>query len=186
MEFRRLDISNVILVLPRRFSDGRGWLAETWSAPSFAAAGIDVPFVQDNHSFSRQAGTVRALHFQLPPHAQAKLVRVARGAIFDVALDLRRGSPSYGRFVTATLAADDGEELFIPCGFAHGFSTLMPETEVIYKVSKPYAPAAESGLIWSDPDLAIPWPVKREAAILSERDGKLPRFAGFVSPFSFP
>ncbi len=186
MEFRRLDIPDLVLVLPRRFSDGRGWLAETWSAPSFAAAGIDVPFVQDNHTFSRQAGTVRALHFQLPPHAQAKLVRVARGAIFDVALDLRRGSPSFGRFVTAKLTADDGEELFIPSGFAHGFATLKPDTEVIYKVSKPYALAAERGLIWNDPDLAIPWPVTGKAAILSEKDGKLPRFADFVSPFSFP
>ena len=186
MEFRRLDISDVVLVLPRRFSDGRGWFAETWSERHFAGAGIDLRFVQDNHSHSRQTGTVRALHFQLPPHTQAKLVRVLRGAAFDVAVDLRRGSQSYGRFVTATLTAEIGEELFIPSGFAHGFSTLMPETEVIYKVSMPYAPAAESGLIWNDPDLAIPWPVKQEAAILSDKDGKLPRFASFVSPFSLP
>jgi len=186
MEFRRLDIPDLILIVPRRFSDERGWFAETWTAARFAEIGIDLLFVQDNHSYSRQAGTVRALHFQLPPHAQAKLVRVLRGAAFDVAVDLRRGSPTYGRFVTTTLTAERGEELFVPAGFAHGFSTLQPDTEVFYKVDKPYAPAADSGLVWNDPDLAIPWPVQREAAILSEKDGKLPRFADFESPFSYP
>jgi len=185
MEFRRLDIPDVILVLPSRFTDERGWLAETWSAARFAEAGIGLQFVQDNHSFSKSRGTVRALHFQLPPHEQAKLVRVVRGTAFDVAVDLRRGSPSYGRFASATLTAEGGEQLLIPAGFAHGFATLAPDTEVLYKVDGPYAPASEGGILWNDPDLAIPWPVKPEAAILSDKDRKLPRFAGFDSPFRF-
>jgi dTDP-4-dehydrorhamnose 3,5-epimerase len=186
MEIRRLEIPDVVLIRPRRIPDGRGWFAETWNAREFAEAGIDVVFVQDNHSYSARAGTVRALHFQRPPHDQAKLVRVLAGAIFDVAVDLRRGSPTYGRHVTATLTAERGEELFIPTGFAHGFATLAPDTEVLYKVDKPYAAAFDSGLFWNDPELAIPWPVKPDVATVSEKDGKFPRLADFESPFTLP
>jgi len=141
--------------------------------------------VQDNHSYSREAGTVRGLHFQRPPAAQAKLVRVTRGRILDVAVDVRRGSPTYGRWVGVELSAETGDQLFVPVGFAHAFCTLEAHTEVLYKVSALYDPDADAGLIWNDPDLAIPWPVSAEKAIVSRKDGELPRFESFASPFSF-
>ena len=172
-----LAIAAVKLVTPKRFGDHRGYFAETWSRRAFAAAGLDVDFVQDNHSLSRDKGTIRGLHFQLPPRAQAKLVRVVAGAILDVAVDLRRSSPTFGKHVTATLSAEEGACLFLPAGFAHGFATLEPDTEVIYKVSDVYAPDLDRGLAFDDPDLAIEWPVGAEQAIVSDKDRRQPRLA---------
>uniref|UniRef100_UPI002FC62213 dTDP-4-dehydrorhamnose 3,5-epimerase n=1 Tax=Bosea sp. (in: a-proteobacteria) TaxID=1871050 RepID=UPI002FC62213 len=163
----------------------RGYFMETWSAEAFAAAGIGAVFVQDNQSLSGTRGVVRGLHFQAPPVPQAKLVRVLKGSIFDVAVDLRSGSPSYGRWCGATLTADGAEQLFVPHGFAHGFCTLEPGTEVAYKVDGPYAPECEGGLAWNDPALAIDWPIAAGEAQLSGRDAALPGFAGFASPFRY-
>lgn len=183
--FEPLAIPAVVLVRPKKFGDARGYFMETWSEAAFAAAGIAAAFVQDNQSLSAARGVVRGLHFQAPPTPQAKLVRVLRGAVFDVAVDLRKGSPSYGRWCAATLTADGAEQLFVPRGFAHGFCTLEPGTEVAYKVDGPYAPDCEGGLAWDDPDLAIAWPIAPEEAQLSGKDAALPGFAGFTSPFAY-
>jgi len=163
------------VLVPERHGDARGWLAETFSEPALAQAGLPGRFVQENQSYSREAGTLRGLHYQVAPHVQAKLVRVIRGAILDVAVDLRRGSPGFGRHVTAELSAENGRQLFIPGGFAHGFCTLEPETEVLYKLSDVYAPACERGVRFDDPALAIPWPRQWEWTI-SEKDRHWPRF----------
>ena len=184
MEVKTTALPGVLMLKPRRFADSRGYFVETYNQRILAEAGVVAHFVQDNQSFSSKAGTIRGLHFQLPPAAQAKLVRALRGAIFDVAVDLRRGSPTFGRWIGATLTADGGEQLFIPRGFAHAFCTLEDDAEVAYKVDDFYAPKCDSGLIWNDPDLAIAWPVKADA-ILSEKDAKLGSFKDFVSPFHF-
>lgn len=181
--FAPLAIPTVVLIRPKKFGDARGYFMETWSQEAFAAAGIDAVFVQDNQSLSAARGVVRGLHFQGPPAPQAKLVRVLKGAIFDVAVDIRVGSPSYGRWCAATLTAEGAEQLFVPRGFAHGFCTLEPGTEVTYKVDGPYAPETEGGLNWNDPELAIDWPVSAAEAQLSGKDAVLPGFAGFASPF---
>jgi dTDP-4-dehydrorhamnose 3,5-epimerase len=180
-----LDLNGVKLIKTPRFADSRGFFSEVYNKRAFSAAGIDVTFVQDNHSLSVAKGTVRGLHFQIPPFAQAKLVRVIRGAIFDVAVDLRRGSPSYGRHISAVLSAKDSQLLFLPIGFAHGFCTLEPNTEVVYKVSDYYAPDHDRGMLWNDPDLAIDWPVGEDAAILSEKDRNLPRFKDLPEIFPY-
>lgn len=177
-------IPEVKLIRPSRHHDLRGVFAETYSEAALATFGITTRFVQDNHSISRRAGTVRGLHFQIPPFAQAKLVRVVRGAVYDVAVDLRRGSPTFGRHVAAILTAADWTMLFVPEGFAHGFCTLADDTEVVYKVSAPYAPTHDRGLFWADPDLAIDWPVAEDAAILSDKDRRQPRFADLENWFS--
>jgi len=184
LSVERLSIEAVILVKPKKFGDARGYFLESYNARAFAEAGIDVTFVQDNQSLSVQRGTIRGLHFQTPPEQQAKLVRVLKGSIFDVAVDLRRGSQTYGRWCAATLTGEGAEQVFIPRGFAHGFCTLEPDTEVAYKVDGFYAPACDAGLRWDDPDIGIDWPVGASDAILSEKDMKLPSFAGFVSPFT--
>jgi dTDP-4-dehydrorhamnose 3,5-epimerase len=183
MNVTSLQIGEVKIVVPRKFSDERGYFVETWSRKTFADCGIDVEFVQDNASLSRQAMTVRGLHYQAPPMAQAKLVRVLRGSIFDVAVDLRRASPTFGRYVSATLTADGSEQLFIPAGFAHGFCTLEPDTEIAYKVSGFYSREHDTGVVWNDPDVGIEWPLRGRDPILSEKDVKLPRLAATVSPF---
>lgn len=182
MEITPLDIPGVKLVKPRRFGDHRGFFMETYSAPKLAEGGITCPFVQDNHSLSEHARVLRGLHFQAPPHAQDKLVRVVRGRVWDVAVDIRRGSPTYGKWVAAELSAENDTQIFVPVGFAHGFVTLEPATEVLYKVSDIYAPETEGGIIWNDPDLAIPWPFDGDPS-LSSKDAVLPRFAEFESPF---
>ena len=156
---------------------------ETYNRAIYAAAGIEAEFVQDNQSLSAPPLTVRGLHFQLPPHPQAKLVRVTRGAIFDVAVDLRSDSETYGRWCGARLTAESGEQLFIPAGFAHGFCTTEPDTEVCYKVDGLYAPACDAGLRWDDPTVAIDWPLDGGAPVLSAKDAALPAFATFQSPF---
>jgi len=181
--FEPLAIPAVVLIRPKRFGDARGYFMETYHAAAFAAAGIDAVFIQDNQSLSAARGVVRGLHFQAPPAAQAKLVRVLKGAIFDVAVDLRVGSPSYGAWCGARLTADGAEQLFVPRGFAHGFCTIEPDTEVAYKVDGPYAPDTEGGLAFDDPDLAIDWPIAPEQAQLSDKDLALPRLAAFESPF---
>lgn len=175
MKVERLAIPDVILLAPPRFADARGFFSETWNAVRCAEAGIAGPFVQDNHSFSRTTGTVRGLHCQIAPSVQGKLVRCVRGAIWDVAVDLRHGSPTYGQHVAAELSAENWYQLWIPGGFLHGFCTLVPDTEVIYKVTADYDRAAERGVVWDDPDLALPWPVASESVVLSDKDRVLPR-----------
>jgi dTDP-4-dehydrorhamnose 3,5-epimerase len=175
LNIRALALAEIKLISSRRVNDRRGHFAETYVRSEFAAAGIPQEFVQDNLSRSRAPGTVRGLHFQIPPFAQAKLVRVLHGRVFDVCVDLRRSSPGYGRHVAVELAGDADEQLFVPAGFAHGFCTLEPETEVFYKVDAVYSAEHERGLDWSDPALAIPWPVAKGKAILSDRDSALPR-----------
>lgn len=177
-------IPEVRVLRPCVHRDRRGLFSEVWSAQAFVEARMAVDFVQDNHSRSTYQGTVRGLHFQAPPFAQAKLVRVVRGAVFDVAVDLRRGSPTYARHVGVTLSAEDWTQVLVPAGFAHGFVTLEPETEVLYKVSAPYAPEHERGIAWNDPALGIDWPVGEGDAVVSDRDRALPRLAEMATPFA--
>lgn len=178
-----LSVPGVLLIRGRRFGDARGYFTETWAEAPFRELGIESRFVQENQSLSASPGTVRGLHFQRPPSAQAKLVRVVAGAIFDVAVDLRAGSPSYGRWCGATLSAQNGDQLFIPQGFAHGFCTTEPDTIVCYKVDAPYDPATDSGLRWDDPDIGIVWPPQAGQPTLSGKDAVLPALREFVSPF---
>ena len=165
-------------VVPKRFGDARGWFSETFRVDALARAGITAPFVQDNQSFSAPKGTIRGLHFQVAPQAQAKLVRVLPGAILDVAVDIRRDSPTYGQHVAVTLDAEGGEQLFIPHGFAHGFCTLTPDTMVAYKVDAYYSPAHDRALAWNDPEVGIAWPISGAEAILSDKDQAAPRLSG--------
>jgi dTDP-4-dehydrorhamnose 3,5-epimerase len=170
-----LGIPGPLLIVPRLFRDGRGFFLETWSERDFGALGVRERFVQDNHSLSAAAGTVRGMHFQLPPRAQAKLVRVLRGAVLDVVVDLRRGSPTRGRHAAAELSAANARQVYVPAGFAHGFCTLEPDTEVAYKCSDYYDRDLERGVAWDDPDLALPWPVAADRAVLSDKDRRQPR-----------
>ena len=184
MQISESGISDVKILLPEKHGDHRGFFSEAYNKQALAEVGVDVDFVQDNHSLSAERGTVRGLHFQAPPFAQDKLVRVVRGTVFDVAVDLRRKSPTYGRHVSVVLSAEAWNQILVPIGFAHGFMTLEPDTEVVYKVSNYYVPDHDEGLLWNDPDLAIPWPLDAGAAILSPKDGKLPKLAEIDSPFS--
>ena len=170
-------IDAVRIVDARRFGDNRGFFRETFNARDFAASGLPNAFVQDNHSRSAERGTVRGLHFQHQPHAQGKLVQCVRGAIFDVAVDLRQGSPTFGQHVSVELSEDNGLQLWVPEGFAHGFCTLEPASEVMYKVTDYYAPEADAGIFWNDPALAIDWPVSEADATLSDKDRQLPLLA---------
>ncbi|MFA7637802.1 MAG: dTDP-4-dehydrorhamnose 3,5-epimerase [Parvibaculum sp.] len=178
-------IPDVKILVPQRHGDARGYFSETYNRRVLAEAGIGVDFVQDNESLSAEVGTIRGLHFQTPPFEQAKLVRVLTGAIFDVAVDLRAGSPSYGRYVAVRLSAEEGNQLFIPAGFAHGLCTLEPDTRVFYKVDRHYSADHDAGIIWNDTDIGIEWPVSAEEAILSGKDRLLPGLAGFHSPFTY-
>jgi dTDP-4-dehydrorhamnose 3,5-epimerase len=180
-----LALTDVLLVRPRKHSDQRGYFVETYNQRVFHEAGMLCAFVQDNQSLSTQRGTIRGLHFQTAPEPQAKLVRVLAGSVFDVAVDLRAGSPTYGRWCGATLTAEGGEQLFIPVGFAHAFCTLEPETIVAYKVDGFYNKAAEGGLRWDDPDIAIDWPVSREAVLVSDKDAALPFLRDLKAPITF-
>ena len=177
-------MDSIIHLIPRRFEDHRGFFAETYSRKTYAEQGIDKDFIQDNHSLSRQVGTLRGLHFQAPPRAQAKLVRCGRGAIFDVAVDIRKGSPSYGKWQGYKLSAKNGHQMYIPIGFAHGFVTLEPDSEIVYKCSDYYAPETEGSLAWYDLDIGINWPLEGEPTI-SERDQLSPLLNEFESPFSY-
>lgn len=179
------QIPGVKLVTPAKFGDRRGFFSETYSRKAFAAARIDLDFVQDNHATSAEPGTVRGLHFQIAPMAQAKLVRVTRGAIFDVAVDIRRGSPTFGKWVGARISAEEWNQILVPAGFAHGYCTLEPDTEVVYKVTDYYAPEHERGLLWNDPAIGIDWPAGADKAILSDKDRKLPGLADLPAYFTW-
>ncbi|MEN8832585.1 MAG: dTDP-4-dehydrorhamnose 3,5-epimerase [Pacificibacter sp.] len=184
MKSELTSLSGVVLLTPRRFGDHRGFFAETYSHRAYSEVGIDINFVQDNHSLSSEVGTVRGLHFQAPPAAQAKLVRCGRGAIFDVAVDIRKGSPTYGQWVGYELSADNGAQLFIPAGFAHGFATLKPDSEIVYKCSDYYAPQTEGAVRWDDPAIGIDWPLSCDP-ILSDKDAVAPLLSAFESPFLY-
>ncbi|EIG57079.1 dTDP-4-dehydrorhamnose 3,5-epimerase [Bradyrhizobium sp. WSM1253] len=183
LELRSLAIPDVKVIRPDRFSDARGYFCETFQRSAFAAKGILHDFVQDNQSSSDRIGTVRGLHFQRPPFAQAKLIRVLNGAIHDIAVDLRRSSPSFGKHIAIQLDSESGEQLFIPKGFAHGFCTLQPQTVVLYKVDQVYAPSHDAGIYWADPALGIKWPVTTSEAQVSPRDQTLPALNQFACVF---
>jgi dTDP-4-dehydrorhamnose 3,5-epimerase len=177
MQIEDAAIPAVKIVTPKRHGDARGFFSEVYGRAAWRAAGMDLDFVQDNHSFSAPAGVIRGLHFQTAPFAQDKLVRVVRGRILDVAVDLRRGSPSFGRHVAVELSAENWRQMLIPVGFAHGFCTLEPDCEVLYKVTNVYSPAHDRGLAFDDPALGIAWGVDPAKAVLSEKDRKHPRLA---------
>lgn len=185
LELEALDLPEVAILRMPRHSDDRGFFSETYNKRVFAEGGIDIEFVQDNHAMSVQAGTVRGLHFQTPPFAQDKLVRVVRGAIFDVAVDIRGGSPTFGQHVSAIITAEAWNQILVPVGFAHGLATLEPDTEVIYKVSARYSPEHDRGLFWRDPALGIDWPVSEAEAILSEKDKRLPKLSELPDYFHY-
>ncbi|MDW4549869.1 dTDP-4-dehydrorhamnose 3,5-epimerase [Defluviimonas sp. D31] len=185
MKIKKTALPGMLILTPRRFGDARGWFSEVWNQKTYADHGIDTAFVQDNHSYSRDVGTVRGLHFQSPPHAQAKLVRCARGRILDVAVDIRRGSPSYGDWVGVELSAENGQQVLIPAGFLHGFVTLEPDCEVLYKCSDTYAPDCDGAVRFDDPDLGIDWGLDPKAAILSDKDAAAQSFRDFQSPFVY-
>lgn len=179
MEFTPTEIADIVEVRPKRFGDNRGWFSESYRRDLFADAGIDVVFVQDNESFSATPGTVRGLHYQLPPFAQDKLVRVLSGAILDVAVDIREGSPTFGHHVARRLSAEVGNQLLVPAGFAHGFMTLTPDVHLAYKVTALYSAESERTIRWNDPALGIEWPAVDgvDEPTLSERDAAAPDFA---------
>ncbi len=178
-------VADVLLITPRRFGDERGWFSETYSAAALAEAGFMRRFVQDNHAMSARRGVVRGLHFQAPPWAQDKLLRVARGAVLDVAVDIRRGSSTFGRAVAVELSEENGRQLLVPRGFAHGYLTLTERADVLYKVTDAYAPEAEGGLLWSDPALEIDWPVAPGEVTVNARDAAWPSLAALQSPFTY-
>lgn len=182
MDVEETEIAGLLIIRPPRFGDNRGFFSETYNKSAFFDIGVRCDFVQDNHSLSTQRGTIRGLHFQAPPRGQAKLVRCVRGSIFDVAVDIRAGSETYGRWVGVTLSAENGRQLFVPEGFAHGFSTLEPDTEIVYKCSDYYAPDTEGAICWNDPDLAIAWPDGPDT-VISDKDARAGRFADFDTPF---
>ena len=172
-----------MLIKPRRFADERGWFMESWSRRTLAELGVEAEFVQDNHSLSIPVGTLRGLHFQLPPHAQGKLVRCTAGRVMDYALDIRRGSPTWGRWVGTELSAENGHQLWVPVGFAHAFVTLEPDTEIAYKVTDYYAPACDAGIRWDS--VGIDWPLPPSGPVLSDKDKTLPPLDAFDSPFAY-
>jgi len=179
------ELSGVIEFTPPKSGDHRGFFSEVFKQSVLDAEGVEVRWVQDNQSFSAQPGTVRGLHLQAPPFAQAKLIRVLRGAIFDVAVDIRRGSPTYGQWVGVELSAEKWNQLLVPVGYAHGFMTLVPDCEILYKVSARYAPDEEMAIRWDDPDLAIAWPDIGVEPVLSGKDAVAPSFAAFNTPFFY-
>jgi dTDP-4-dehydrorhamnose 3,5-epimerase len=183
MEITDCQIPDVKIIRPRKYTDHRGFFSETFNKRNLTEAGLDLDFVQDNHSLSLQKGVVRGLHFQAAPFSQDKLIRVTRGAVFDVALDIRRSSPTFGQHVGFVLDAENWQQAFVPIGFAHGFVTLEENTEVLYKVTNYYAPTHDRGVLWNDPALDIPWPMSPEEAVISEKDGGLPTLAEAVDLF---
>ena len=185
MLFERLNIDGPILIVPKKFGDSRGYFMETFRASLFEAEVGQFTFVQDNRSMSAEVGTVRGLHFQLEPKAQGKLVSCTAGALLDVAVDIRSGSPTYGQFVAEELSAENARELWVPPGFAHGFCTLEPNTVISYKVTDYYSPEHDRGLSWNDPALGIDWPVSADRAILSDKDRKQPTLAALGSVFQY-
>ncbi|MBU1041421.1 MAG: dTDP-4-dehydrorhamnose 3,5-epimerase [Proteobacteria bacterium] len=183
MRLIETGLPGLVVLEPRLFRDERGYFLEAYNQAKFAGLGIQADFVQDNHAYSKQPFVLRGLHFQKPPFAQAKLVWVVRGSVLDVAVDLRRGSPTYGRNFCVELTAENFKRLFIPRGFAHGYVTLEPDTEFLYKVDAPYDAQSDAGILWNDPELAVPWPDC--APILSAKDRDLPLLKNFVTPFVY-
>jgi dTDP-4-dehydrorhamnose 3,5-epimerase len=180
-----LTITDVKVVTPTIARDERGFFSEIYNRRAYSEAGIDAEFVQDNHSLSRAKGVLRGLHFQTEPFAQGKLVRVLRGSIFDVAVDIRRGSPTFGRHVSCVLSAENWSQMWVPVGFAHGFCTLEPDTEVVYKVTALYAPQCDKGIAFDDPDLGIAWPIAAADAVLSDKDRRHPRLRDLPAHFTY-
>ena len=185
MQIEQTSLPGVVIITPARHGDARGFFSESWNRARLEEAGIAIDFVQDNHSLSEQVGTVRGLHFQSPPHAQAKLVRCGRGALYDVAVDIRRGSPTYGQWVGVELSFENGRQLLIPEGFLHGFVTRAPMTEIIYKCSDYYAPDCDGAVRFDDPEIGIDWGIDPAAAVLSAKDAKAPLLRDFASPFVY-
>ena len=185
LEIETTALPGVLILTPKRFGDHRGFFCESWNRARMAEAGVTIDWVQDNHSLSREVGTVRGLHFQSPPHAQAKLVRCGRGRLFDVAVDIRKDSPTFGRWVGEDLSFDNGKQLLIPAGFLHGFVTREVDTEVVYKCSDYYAPECDGAVRFDDPDIGIDWGLAPEAAILSDKDKVAPLLADFDTPFTW-
>ena len=185
MHIEKTALPGVLVLTPARFGDDRGFFSESWNRKRLQEAGIDIEFVQDNHSLSKAVGTVRGLHFQSPPHAQAKLVRCGRGALFDVAVDIRQGSPTYGQWVGEELSFENGKQLLVPEGFLHGFVTREPGTEIIYKCSDYYAPDCDGAVRFDDPDIGIDWGFDHSAAVLSEKDNAAPFLKDFQTPFVY-
>ena len=183
MKLHKTPLDGLLILEPKRHGDARGWFVETYSGPAMAQAGLELVFVQDNHSMSGPIGTLRGLHYQRPPMAQDKLVRATRGIIFDVAVDVSLGSPTYGKWYGIELSAENGLQLLVPKGFLHGFVTRSENAEVQYKVTAPYSAVCDGGIAWDDPDIGIDWGV--EAPILSAKDASAPRFADFKSPFIY-
>lgn len=186
MDIESTAIPGVNVIRARKFGDARGFFSETFKQHALEEHGIAERWIQDNHSFSTARGVIRGLHFQAAPAAQAKLVRVTRGAVFDVAVDIRVGSPTHGRHVAVELSAEAWNQLYVPVGFAHGFCTLTDEAEVLYKVTAPYAPETEGGVLWNDPALGIDWPVDAASATVIARDAAWPSLADLQSPFVAP
>ena len=185
MDIQATSIPEVKIIAPKKFGDARGFFSETYNQRAFHADGITDVWIQDNHSLSGPKGTVRGLHFQTAPFAQAKLVRVTRGAILDVAVDIRRGSPTYGKHVAAEISAEAWNQIYVPAGFAHGFCTLTPDAEVLYKVTALYSRENDFGLLWNDPALGIDWPVSAETALLSDKDKVQPALAAMPAHFTY-
>ncbi|WP_138470552.1 dTDP-4-dehydrorhamnose 3,5-epimerase [Poseidonocella sp. HB161398] len=185
MHVEKTDLPGVLHLVPKRFGDSRGFFSEVYNKKTAVEIGIPMEFVQDNHSLSREVGVVRGLHFQAPPHAQDKLVRVGAGRVLDVAVDIRKGSPTYGKWVGVELSAERGNQLFIPAGFLHGFATLEPDSELLYKCSDVYAPDCDGAVRFDDPDIGIDWGMDISAAILSDKDAKAPYLKDFDSPFVY-
>ncbi|MDU8930036.1 dTDP-4-dehydrorhamnose 3,5-epimerase [Alisedimentitalea sp. MJ-SS2] len=184
MQIDKTPLEGLLIITPPRFGDHRGFFSESYNRNRLAEHGIEIEFVQDNHSLSETRGTVRGLHFQAPPHAQDKLVRCGRGALFDVAVDIRAASPTYGHWFGTTLSFENGHQMLVPKGFAHGFMTLEPETEILYKCSDIYAPEAEGALRWDDPEVGIDWPLAGITPVLSDKDAAAPGLAGLKTPFA--
>lgn len=182
MQIEQTSLPGVVILTPVRHGDARGFFSESWNRQRMIEAGLDIDFVQDNHSLSARVGTIRGLHYQAPPHAQAKLVRCGKGKLFDVAVDIRKGSPTYGQWTGVELSFENGRQLLIPAGFLHGFVTLEPDTEIVYKCSDYYAPECDGGVLWSS--CGIDWPFTGEP-LLSDKDRKAAPLADFTSPFSF-
>lgn len=184
MKIEETSLPDVLVLTPARHGDARGWFTESWNAERMRAAGLDLAFTQDNHSFSATQGTLRGLHYQAPPRAQDKLVRCTRGAILDVAVDVRKGSPAYGKWTAVELTAENGRQLLVPKGFLHGFVTLTPDTEVQYKCTDVYVPECDGGVRWDDPDIGVDWGLSA-APVLSGKDQGTPLFRDWVSPFVY-
>jgi dTDP-4-dehydrorhamnose 3,5-epimerase len=183
LDIQTTVLEGVLILFPARHGDARGFFSESWNRQRMKAAGIDIDFVQDNHSLSAKVGTVRGLHFQSPPHAQAKLVRCGKGALYDVAVDIRRGSPTYGQWIGEELTFENGRQLLVPAGFLHGFVTRLPDTEIIYKCSDYYAPDCDGAVLWDS--CGVDWGMGSTQVLLSDRDKSAPALADFESPFTW-